>query len=362
MSVALSKRKASLDIIRIIALGLVLLIHCVENTWHLVPGKFEMTSQVGQIAVMLLYSIGRICVPLFLFLTGYLMLDRKYKKEDVWTFYKAKVLHLLIIAFIWTGIYYLFAWIVLGRHFSVYDFIKQFTFTADRPVAPHLWYMPAIIGLYLFIPFVANALKSMDKKVIKLFIALATCYLFVVPTINVLARSIGGLPVRNNVELNYLGGMCGTFMVLGYLTKRYMNVLNSKIKTSGLVIVCVASIVLCTIMNYFLFVGLKYNYMPWYDSIFILFASTSLFIVLLRLLDKAKPRQYLYSASTAVLGCYLVHYIFIYIYTRIVGGFGLAPGWMYMIGLAFFVSIGTVIVVYALRKFERLAWYTGLRL
>lgn len=361
MSVALAKRRANLDIIRIIALGLVLLVHCIENTWHLIPGKFEMQSQIGQFVVMLLYSIGRLCVPLFLFLTGYLMLGREYKKKDIWIFYRTKVKHLLIIALIWIAVYYLFTSLALDRQVGVYDFIKQFTFTTDKPVAPHLWYMPTIIGLYLFIPFVANALRLMDTKVIVLLMTLATTYLFAVPTINALVQSMGGLPVKNNIELNYLGGICGVFMVLGYLVKKYTSAAK-KIQTGLLVAMCIASILLSTVMNYYLFTVMKYDYMPWYDSIFILTASVSLFIILLRFFEHVKPRQYLYSASTAILGCYLVHYIFIYLYLRVFNGFGLAVGWLHMICMAIFTFFGTIVLVYVLRKFECLAWYSGMRL
>lgn len=132
-----------------------------------------------KILAMTIYTLGRLSVPLYLFITGYLMLGKYYKKEDVFTYYKTKAWKLLKITWMWTAIYYLIDILFLGRGFSVTDAIRQFLFISDWFVAPHLWYIPAIIGVYLFIPFVSNALQKIDARVLVILLCLAVFYLFI---------------------------------------------------------------------------------------------------------------------------------------------------------------------------------------
>ena len=83
--------QANLDIIRIIALIFVFMIHGVEVVWDISPNGMPSVSIVTRIVVLTIYSIGRLSAPLFLFITGYLMLDKYYKPEEIWDFYKTKV-------------------------------------------------------------------------------------------------------------------------------------------------------------------------------------------------------------------------------------------------------------------------------
>ena len=64
-------RQANLDIIRIIALVFVFMIHGVEVVWDISPNGMSSVSIVTRIVVLTIYSIGRLSVPLFLFITGY---------------------------------------------------------------------------------------------------------------------------------------------------------------------------------------------------------------------------------------------------------------------------------------------------
>lgn len=306
-------RQANLDIVRIIALTLVFMIHGVETVWGVSPDGLAGSSTLTKIIAMVLYTAGRLSVPLFLFITGYLMLGKYYKKRDVFTFYKTKVWKLLKIAWVWTGIYYIVSVIFLGRGFSIITLIKQLLFIDDWMSAPHMWYMPAIIGIYLFIPFVSNILQKIDTRVLAILLCLAVFYLFVVPTANDVVLAYGKAAITNKVELHYLGGFCGVMMVIGQLVRRGTVWLNEHVKTWILVVALIISIYLSVAIHYLLVAVLRNDYGPWYDSIFILVASASLFIILLRALSRRASGPGLTAMATSVFGCYLVHYLFIYL-------------------------------------------------
>lgn len=347
--VAKKSRQASLDIIRIIALVFVFMIHGAETVWGVSSDGLASASELTKIVVMVIYTLGRLSVPLFLFITGYLMLGRYYKKEDIFTFYKTKVWRLLKIAWIWTAIYYFIDILFLGRGFSVADAIKQFLFIGDWLSAPHMWYMPAIIGVYLFIPFVSNVLQKIDNRVLAILLCLAVFYLFVVPTANDLSLAYNRSPIINKVELHYLGGFCGTMIVIGQLVRRSMTWLNKHVKSWLLVLITVISVYLSVAMHYLLVSILEQDYGPWYDSIFILFASICLFILLLRLLEKSSQSQLLSMLATSVFGCYLVHYVFIYMLNHLVHDLGVGA-WLQYIAVVVGPVIASVIVVLIVRK------------
>lgn len=345
-------RQANLDIIRIIALAFVFTIHGVETVWGVSPDGLTGASELTKIIVMVIYTFGRLSVPLFLFITGYLMLDKYYKKECVFTFYKTKVWKLLKIAWIWTAIYCIAGILFLNRDFSVIDIIKQFLFISDQLSAPHMWYMPAIIGVYLFIPFVSNMLQKIDTRVLIVLLCLAVFYLFIVPTADDISLAYGKPSIINKVELHYLGGFCGVMMVIGQLIRRDMSWLNRHVKSWLLILGLFVSAYLSVAMHYLLVSVLGGNYGPWYDSIFILTASISMFILLLRAFDKCRNNSLLTTAATSVFGCYLIHYLFIYLFGKVALVIG-ANGWFKFTIILMGVSTLTIAMVLGVRSLSR---------
>lgn len=93
-------RNASLDIVRVLAIIMVIVVHGVETVWSIHPGAMKNLPMIEGITVLALHVFGRLGVPLFLFLTGYLMLGYKYSQKNAIVFYKKRVVRLLIILFI----------------------------------------------------------------------------------------------------------------------------------------------------------------------------------------------------------------------------------------------------------------------
>jgi len=71
------KRIESLDLLRSLAIISVVICHSTETGFQLYDSSVNF-SVMGRIAGLCLYTIGRIGVPIFFFLTGFLLLDRDY--------------------------------------------------------------------------------------------------------------------------------------------------------------------------------------------------------------------------------------------------------------------------------------------
>lgn len=151
----LDNREITLDVIRSLALYLVISVHFfLNNGFYSQPvvGKIMFIMVVMRTAFMS-------CVPLFCILTGYLMNQKILTHQ----YYKGiyKTLSIYLLASIANLIYK--NW-TLKENFSLSESIKSIlNFTA----APYSWYIEMYIGLFLLIPFlnlIFNGLKTKKQS------------------------------------------------------------------------------------------------------------------------------------------------------------------------------------------------------
>ena len=81
------KKYFSLDFLRAFAILCVILVHTTERVYQINLDAMPVYSLQRQIFALTLFTIGRMGVPIFLFLTGYLFLNRHYTKEYTTIFY-----------------------------------------------------------------------------------------------------------------------------------------------------------------------------------------------------------------------------------------------------------------------------------
>ena len=77
-----------------------------------------------------------------------------------------------------------------------------------------------ILGIYVLIPFVANALKNMDRKLFLFPILFFTICAFSKPILSLYNAILSpDSPVSVQFSLGYSGGVYGLYLVFGYLVK-----------------------------------------------------------------------------------------------------------------------------------------------
>lgn len=156
-----------LDVLRLCAIFMVICIHC-SDPFNVSPEarsnpEFNLWGGIYG-------SFLRPCVPLFVMITGILLLPVKMSFED---FYKKRLLRIAVPFLLWSVLYNLFPWLtgVLGlpqstmsdvfayapidasQSFS--DAIKNIAlipFQFNVYTVP-MWYLYMLIGLYLYMPF-----------------------------------------------------------------------------------------------------------------------------------------------------------------------------------------------------------------
>lgn len=215
------KRIVWMDYARAFAILTVLLCHATEKAYSFQLDSILSTSLPSQTAAFCLFTVGRLGVPIFLFMSGYLMLDRDYSREKCLTFWRTKWLGLFLATEFWIAAYNIFLCLSTGRDFSVGLLIKNMLFLENVGMG-HMWYMPMIIGLYLFLPFIANGLRKLDDPKLLLFPLACALVLFLgIPLLSILSQSFGHGALRCEIAEGFSGGAYGCYMLLGYCVKKF---------------------------------------------------------------------------------------------------------------------------------------------
>jgi surface polysaccharide O-acyltransferase-like enzyme len=170
--------------------------------------KFGTVSKLDWWVGNIIDSTTRFCVPIFLMLTGALILPKKYELGD---FLKKRILRILPPFLFWSIIYILYNFpseYPKGVDLTIIGSIKYIIMSFKNGASYHLWYVYMIIGIYLFIPIISKWIINSTKNEITYYVLIW----FIVILIN-LPFFIKSKP---NIDLTYFSGFLG-YPILGYL-------------------------------------------------------------------------------------------------------------------------------------------------
>lgn len=294
------KRVAWLDTVRALAIVLVICNHSIERAYAL-GSLEEMLGYAlhSRLIALSFFTLARLGVPLFFFLSGYLLLDRDYDAAATKRYFKRNVLGLLVTTEIWILGYNLFNSWQNGTAVQP-DLLWKNMLLLQNVDMSHMWYMPVILGIYLFVPFVANALRGSDVKSLYLPALAAFVYLFVRAELNVLLAACGRQALGSALDVSFSGGSYGFYLIVGYLVKKGVFDRVPNLALWVAVPVCYGSTLAVECFSYAR--GVKYN--VWYDNATLLLAALALFLLLAR---KQPVWPGLESLSRCSFGIYLVH-------------------------------------------------------
>lgn len=216
------KRNFGMDVLRIVAMYLVIHQHCAEQFYAVSPTG---TAMVGDDTfwIGINTSLGRVCVPLFTMISGYFLLPMKL---EFTSFFKRRFTRVLIPFVVWSIIYAFFAMPYYGQAVNeCLSNIMNIPITFN-PLFGHLWYVYMLIGLYLLIPIISPWVENCSKKQMRLYLiiwAFTSLYEYFKGV------EIGGQCFWNpSPTFYYFYGMAG-YLLLGYYVKKYgaLSIANS---------------------------------------------------------------------------------------------------------------------------------------
>ncbi len=251
------------DIIRTVAIISVLLLHAQNDLTIQQMTPFE---PVRWVTVDVYQSLGRLGVPLFLMLTGMLLLQPSQYNEPLKVFFK-KRWHRIGLPVIFWGIIY-FAWDFLVEQKAVTsNAIIQGVLTGPYY---QFWYIYLLIGLYLLTPPLRILMAHANASLIK--------YVLIVWLVGAALLPVAGLFTSFYLDSGVFTftGFAGYFILGAYLatmkTRRITLIILSSI---GAALTAISTYVIAATAG-----GVQMFYFQQYLSPTILLASAPLFLLL----------------------------------------------------------------------------------
>lgn len=300
-----------LDSLRVFAIFSVVLIHTLE---YVIPiNKLGEIGISGQLLYHLLTLIGRLGVPIFLILSGFLLLPRDYDAEKTKTFYKKNLLGLIAVWECWIIIYNVFYYFNMKIDFSLGPYLKEALFLENIKL-PHGWYMPMIIGLYLFIPPISHALKQTDKNLLSILMSIVFTVCFGLNFINLYLNDTPKL-LESIVDFSFSGGVYGFYLLSGYIL---YNIFDKKAqfieKNNWVLTTAIISFLSLTLLSVFLQLLLSEKnpeFCLWYNFILLPPLTFCLVIIFNRIKLGKNIKRILKKMAKATFGVYLIHILII---------------------------------------------------
>lgn len=319
-----------IDYLRIFACILVVLAHSCD------PFVAKTDSNYSEFLTgSFLGSLVRSCVPLFVMISGVLLLP---VKTDMSTFYKKRFKRILMPFVFWSLalplLYYFYLNfgpetvnpnISMDEHSLNATLTKLYTFVFNfnYDTIP-LWYVYMLIGLYLFIPILGGWLSQASKKDVQIVIGIWLAA-SVLQYVELGAPFLGYTGNGGNLgmwgicdwnvfgSLYYFSGFMG-YLILGhYLVKYPLNWSSSKRWKIGLPVILLGFTV-----TYIGFVFTQ-KYFPehfsyleiiWsFNNINVVMMTVPIFIIAQNIKKVATPRVKLISSLT--YGIFLAHFFFV---------------------------------------------------
>ena len=290
----MKKRELDLDLIKIIASFMVIMLH-LGNVY--MRSDYFGGSQLYHFFGMFFAVFFRTCVPLFVMISGYLYFESN--SNDDYKLYYFKTLKRIVIPTVAMSIFYCFVSIL--REYAISGRISWEKYINDLlsgNAYSHLWYMYMICGLYLFAPL----LRLFKSKIEKCGILLCGSMLCI---FGVCLAFVFDLPWPL-LFLQYLG-----YFVLGWGLKRTV-VSNNRLKAISIVgsltIMLFAYLVTVVQEIYSFYPGLQiYKYL----SPVTIIASVMLFWGLTGCKIKSKPGRLISKLAKHNMIIYFIHQLYI---------------------------------------------------
>lgn len=294
-----SNRVIYLDLLRIFAMFGVVVIHVSAIAISYNIGTF--TSNVG----IIYNGLVRWSVPAFFMISGAMFL-RTEKEYSFSVMIKNYIPRILFCLSVW-GLIYALIDIYLYSSFSVKTLILSVWNTISNHSGYHLWYLFALIALYLMVPVFKIIVNNLSQKQL-LFVIILWMFLSLgVSQFNEIASALD-FPLRIEWYFPMITGWAGYFL-LGY----YLNNYEIKKKYNFLLIIIgIALLIFMPIMNMSatVYKGNSIDSFIAQDGLTACFVAISFFLIFKSITKNKfsqKTEKLIVSISKNTFGVYLIH-------------------------------------------------------
>ena len=321
----------NLDLLRVLSMFLVIVIHVANYYCR----AFSDITNVSYFFAVLFNALARVSVPIFFMISGALILSKKFDMKK----HLKRIKRLLVTLIVFTVIYFIWDKFYMDKQMPS---IISLIYTPERSM---LWFMYAIITLYIATPFIKVMVDNMDEKLDKLFVILW------------LITSGGAylLKIYTKMDFDYLipivnGTYYLGYYIIGNMIIKYKDKIDFKKYNKTNIVLCIISILIITLLTYFISIDKNYYYSLYlaYRSILYNILSIGSFLLIYFNIPN-KENKMISFISPYSFGIYLVHGMILNVVMNLID----YQNVMSLIGIPFISIILFVIAfifVYLLKK------------
>ena len=306
-----------LDAARAIAIISVTFNHALSRSFAVYSGTYDEYIRMpaaGSFIKALLFVFSRLGVPLFLMITGSLLMDRNFEdRKTTERFMKKNLWPLLRITLIWLTIMYGYFMLARSSYLRAEGIASALLHYASTilfinpTTMGSMWYMPMILCVYLMIPIMSLALKKLGTRYMTIPLVLVFVSAIIVPDISTILNILGRR-VRLEMALSY------SYLFTYYILYVFAGYGISKGLLSGLHDILLAGLFLVSLLGMSAFQFWTYStgvdYATGYSETGVFLASVFLFELIRRNADRAAgqaARKRIGYLAEISFGIYFVH-------------------------------------------------------
>ncbi len=198
-----SKRQANFELLRIVAMLMIISLHYLVKGGIAVPFPFVARENPAGVSAWLIEAFCIVAVNCYVLLSGYFLTQSGWKPERIATLFFQVLFYSLLIP-----VFLLATGAISASQPGIYDWIGfAFPFGTE-----HYWFATAYLFMYLFAPFLAAGMEKMNRRKLQIVLAFLLAFFSLEKTI---------LPVRLATDrYGYdFGWFLCLFVLAGYIRK-----------------------------------------------------------------------------------------------------------------------------------------------
>lgn len=365
-----NKRIFWLDVARVIAILLVTFNHAIgdifTNPIKDYPYMNHMSIAEGLFSAFV-FIASRVGVPIFLMITGAIMLNRDYEEKGrIRHLYRHNILQLFIATQIILFLYFVIL-LIFGHEGKdillrgpVYIIIRGIMnqLFLNKLSFGNMWYMSLILCIYMVIPIVSITLRRISSKYFLIPMAIILIITCVLPDIDKIFNAFGSnFRLKSSIHCDYIFSYFFIFLIEGYYI---MNGAMRKIKKKWLIMIGVITFMTSSIFQYSLYyanIDLRenYNFLP-------LFIITPCCFELIRRINCSDEliNKVMACLSRTAFALFTVH---VPVFAVIEKTMHFTPGHHAFVGFVFMEIVGIAVsysVIFVLMKVKWISHYVFL--
>ena len=167
-----AKRQANYELLRIIAMFMVVALHYLSHTGMLLSAGSG--GSVNQFLGMLVESFCIVAVNVYVLISGYFLVEAGFKIKRILILVCQVLFYAMLVPLIMMG-----TGIFAGEGEGIYR-ILQYMFPLQTE---HYWFATAYLAMYLFVPFLAAGMRKMKKRELQILLAMLLVFFSLEKTI-----------------------------------------------------------------------------------------------------------------------------------------------------------------------------------